>query len=128
MECRLANRILGRAILALSAVALSLAGSGCDRTTMPGAAITTAIAPSIAATGVVVITAAPIAFGPATYCATVGLLTPDLTVVVSSTGANIAVDRITLQLLDGTNIGGPGGTFAPADLNAQFVNTFVHPR
>ena len=46
--------------------------------------------------------------------------------VVSSTAANLTVDHITLHMIDGTNLGGPGLTFPQADLNAQFVNTFVH--
>jgi hypothetical protein len=122
MQCRLPIVILGRATVALSVVALSCVSSGCDRTTTPSAAIASAsVLPAV-----VVITAGPIAFSPSTYCASVGLLTPDLTVVVSSTGANLAVDHITLHLLDGTNIGGTGVTFGQADLNAQFVNTFVH--
>ena len=122
MQCRFSNTVPGRAILALAAVAVSLAGSACDRTTTPGGAV----APASIPVAVVVLTAAPIAFSPATYCATVGLLTPDLTLVVSSSASNLTVDHITLHMLDGTNLGGPGLTFPQADLNAQFVNTFVH--
>ena len=122
MPCRLPITILGRTILALSAIALTCVSSGCDRSTTPGAAI----APASVAAGAVVITAGPTALGQATSCATVGLLTPDLAVTVSSTGVDLAVDHITLHLFDGTNIGGPGVTFPQADLNAQFVNTMVH--
>ena len=125
MQCRLPIMILGRASVALSVLALSLVSSGCDRGTTPSAAITsTSVLP-----GVVVITAGPVPFSPSNSCVTAGLLTPDLAVVVSSTGASLAVDHITLHMLDGTNLGGPGVTsavtFGQTDLNAQFVNTFV---
>jgi hypothetical protein len=125
MQCRLPIMILGRATVALSVVALSCVSSGCDRTTTPSSAIASAgVLP-----GVVVITAGPMPFSPSNSCVTAGLLTPDLAVVVSSTGANLAVDHITLHMLDGTNLGGPGVTsgvtFGQTDLNAQFVNTFV---
>ena len=125
MQCRLPIMILGRATVALSVVALSCVSSGCDRTTTPSAAIAAAgVLP-----GVVVITAGTSALSPSNSCVTAGLLTPDLAVLVSSTGASLAVDRITLHMLDGTNLGGPGVTsavtFGQTDLNAQFVNTFV---
>jgi hypothetical protein len=126
MQCRLSPIvILGRATVVLSVVALAGVSSGCDRTTTPSAAITSAsVLP-----GVVVITAGPIPISPSNSCVSAGLLTPDLAVVVSSTGATLAVDHITLHMLDGTNLGGPGVTsavtFGQTDLNAQFVNTFV---
>jgi hypothetical protein len=75
--------------------------------------------------GVLAITAGPIAINPAALCATSGLLPTDLSIVVSSTGAALFVDQVTLHLIDGTNIGGPGVTFPQPDLNARFANTVV---
>jgi hypothetical protein len=105
----------------LFAVALASVFSGCDRSTTPS----TAVAPSSFAAGSVAITAGPLAVSFANDCASVGLLTTDLRVVVSSARAGLLVDDVTLHLIDGTNVGGPGVTFPQSDLNTQFVDTIV---
>jgi hypothetical protein len=105
----------------LFTVVLACVFSGCDRSTTPSAAV----APTAVAAGSVAITAGPLAASSANNCASVGLLTTDLRIAVSSAGADFLVDEVTLHLLDGTNVGGPGVTFARSTLNAQFVNTMV---
>jgi hypothetical protein len=121
MNCGSQTRRIRQAAALLSAMVSACAFSGCDRSTTPGAALGPAPVPA----GVLVITAGPIAINPAVLCATSGLLTTDLNVVVSSTGARLSVDQVTLHLIDGTNIGGPGVTFPQPDLNARFANTVV---
>jgi hypothetical protein len=123
MDRGLPFRCLRQATVVLSVTAVALALSACDRSTTPGAAL--APAPLPAVNGVVVITAGPMAFSSATSCSSAGLLTPNLTVVVSSTGTGFVVDHVTLHLIDGSNAGGPGVTFPQPDLNTQFVNTVV---
>ena len=115
------TRSIRRAVALLAATVSASAFSGCDRSTTPGAAL----GPAPVLAGVLVIRAAPIAISPAALCATGGLLTTDLDVVVSSTGAGLFVDQVTLHLIDGTNLGGPGVTFPQPDLNARFANTVV---
>jgi hypothetical protein len=83
------------------------------------------LGPAPAPSAVLVITPGPIAINPVALCVTGGLLTTDLNVVVSSTGAGLFVDQVTLHLIDGTNLGGPGVTFPQPDLNARFANTVV---
>ena len=117
-------RDLRQATAVLSVTAVACAFSACDRSTRPGAAL--APAPIPAVTGVLVITASPIPFSPATPCATLGVLTTDLNIVVSSTRTGFVVDHVTLHLIDGSNIAGPSVTFPQPDLNAQFFNTVVH--
>jgi hypothetical protein len=93
---------------------------GCEQSTA-GAAIAPTTAPAV----VVVITTGAIVAAPFSYCANVGVLSPDLNLIVTSTHADVAVDEVTLHLLDGSNVGGPGITFPQPALNAQFANTTV---
>ena len=101
--------------MALAAFAL-LASAGCDRSTT---------AAGIAPAGVPAATArlitAPMAFAPSTYCASVALLTPNISLIITSVGSDFAVDELTLHLLDGTNVGGPGITIPPTGLNDAIV-------
>jgi hypothetical protein len=122
MSCPL-MKPFGSAMAVLSALALVCASSGCDRSTTPGASI--GVGPAPVLVGNVFITTEQMAFGTATTCTTAGLLTTGVTLVVASTSASFLVDQVTLHLLDGSNVGGPGVTFAPAALNATFSNPVV---
>jgi hypothetical protein len=122
MSCPLMKRF-GSAAAVLSAIALVCASAGCDRSTTPGASIGFGPAPVLV--GNVFITTEQMAFGTATACATVGSLTTGVTLVVASTSASFMVNQVTLHLLDGSNVGGPGVTFAPPALNAAFSNPVV---
>lgn len=105
---------------ALLAIALACASAACDRQTTPGAAL----APAPVPTGLVFLTTGATGLNPAVHCASAGSLTTDLNVVVSST-RGLLVEQVTLHLIDGSNIGGPGVTFPQSMLNVQFVNTTV---
>jgi hypothetical protein len=61
------------------------------------------------------LTTAPLAFASATYCANVAVLTPNVNLIVASVN-DVIVDELTLHLLDGSNVGGPGVTIPPAGL------------
>jgi hypothetical protein len=124
MDRGLPIRRLGQATVVLSVTAVAFAFSACDRSTTPGASLAPAPVPEV--NSIIVITAGPMPFSPATSCATAGLLTPNLNVLVSSTRTGFAVDHVTLHLIDGSNVGGPGVTFPQPDLNRQFVDTVVH--
>ena len=115
------TRSIRRAAALLAAMVSACAFSGCDRSTTPGAGL----GPGPVLPGGLVITAPRIASSSLALCAARGLLTTDLNVVVSSTGAGLFVDQVTLHLIDGTNLGGPGVTFPQPDLNARFANTVV---
>jgi hypothetical protein len=113
------NTMLAIAVLAL------LASAGCDRsTTVAG------IAPAGVPAATAHLTTAPMPFAPSTYCASVALLTPSISLLVASVGGDVAVDELTLHLLDGTNVGGPGITiprtdFTDAIVRAGTSRTFV---
>jgi hypothetical protein len=108
--------------LACSLAALSLALSGCEDSRM-GAAL----APAPAITGHVVLTALPLSPTASARCATAGLLIADLNLTVSATQTSLVVEDVTLHLIDGTNLGGPG-VFPAAGVNAPIVNPFVAAR
>jgi hypothetical protein len=46
-------------------------------------------------------------------------------VIVQTRPVNVFMDRVTLHLLDGTNLGGPSITFPRSQLNAMFGSTLV---
>lgn len=115
------TRTSRRATALLAVMVSACAFSGCDRSTAPGVGL----GPGPVLPGGLAITAPRIASSSVALCATRGLLTTDLNVVVSSTGAGLFVDQVSLHLIDGTNIGGPAVTFPQADLNARFANTVV---
>ena len=100
----------------MTLIGLALCISGCDQSGEKTAIVT---APAI----VVVTSGLPtsVALVPisASGC-TVGL-----NLILTSPGSNTSVQQITLQLSDGTNIGGPMITFPQADLNARFGGTVV---
>jgi hypothetical protein len=59
-------------------------------------------------------------------CASGSLFTTDFDLVIVLTRqVNVFMDRVTLHLLDGTNVGGPLLTFPRAQLNAMFGSTLV---
>jgi hypothetical protein len=122
MDRSLLIRSLRQGTVVLSVTAVAFAFFACDRSTTRGAALAPAPVPAV--DGIVVITTGPMPFSPASSCATAGLLTPNLNVVVSSTRNRLVVDHVTLHLIDGSNLGS-GITFPQPDLNTQFVDTVV---
>jgi hypothetical protein len=104
-----------KTMVAMAAIAL-LASAGCDRTTTVAGI---APAPVLVATARLITT--PLAFAPSTYCANVALLTPNVSLIITSAGSDVFVDELTLHLLDGSNIGGPGITVPPAGFSGGFV-------
>ena len=102
-------------LIAIVALAL-LASAGCDRsTTVAG------IAPAPVLVATARLTTAPLAFAPATLCAGVALFTPNVSLIITSLGSDVAVDELTLHLLDGSNVGGPGITVPPAGFSDAVV-------
>jgi hypothetical protein len=101
--------------IALAALA-ALASAGCDRSTTEAG-----IAPAGVPAATAILTTAPMAFAPSTYCASVALLTPSISLIISSSGSDVAVEALTLHLLDGTNVGGPGITVPPTGFNDAVV-------
>jgi hypothetical protein len=61
-----------------------------------------------------------------TTCALSPVFAPGFDLVIVHTGpANVFMDRVTLHLLDGTNVGGPSLTFPRSQLNTMFGTTLV---
>src|SRR5882762_2251644 len=61
-----------------------------------------------------------------TACAVGPVFTTGFDLVIAQTrAANVFVDRVTLHLLDGSNVGGPSITFPRSQLNAMFGSTLV---
>ena len=104
-----------KTVIAIAAIAL-LASAGCDRTTTVAG-----IAPARVPAATARLTTAPMAFAPSTYCASVALLTPSISLIITSLGSDVAVDELTLHLLDGSNVGGPGITVPPTGFNDAVV-------
>jgi hypothetical protein len=119
MMNNLLTRGMQRSVFA-AATLVTLASAGCDRSTTPGAAIAPAPVPA----AVAVITTGPGIFNPFASCATAAFVTPNLNLVITS-ATDVTVDEVTLHLLDGSNVGGPGITVPPVGLNGSFANTVV---
>jgi hypothetical protein len=61
-----------------------------------------------------------------TACAVGPVFTTGFDLVIAQTGAvNVFVDRVTLHLLDGSNVGGPSITFPRSQLTAMFGSTLL---
>ncbi len=61
-----------------------------------------------------------------TACAVGPVFTTGFDLLIAETRAvNVFMDRVTLHLLDGTNVGGPSITFPRSQLNAMFGSTLV---
>ena len=61
-----------------------------------------------------------------TACAVGPVFTTGFDLVIAQTGAvDVFVDRVTLHLLDGSNVGGPSITFPRSQLTAMFGSTLV---
>jgi hypothetical protein len=108
-----------RAVLATATVVTLLATAGCEQS-ITGAAIAPASVPA----AVAVITTGSVIFNPFTSCATAAFMTPNLNLIITS-ARDVTVDEVTLHLLDGSNVGGPGITVPRADLDGTFANTIV---
>jgi hypothetical protein len=111
------TRILGGGVMLLS---LALGGCDCDHHRCGGpfaAGITTAGVSRAAAPVVVFIS--PSIFGPAVFVAGVTSPIIDLRIEASTT---VDLDRVTIHMIDGTNLGGPMVTVPRADLVGQFGN------
>jgi hypothetical protein len=101
----------------IASVALAmLASAGCDRTTTVAG-----IAPAPVLVATARLTTAPLAFAPSTLCASAALFTPSVSLIITSVGSDVAVDELTLHLLDGSNVGGPGITIPPAGFSDAVV-------
>src|SRR3954466_4674127 len=121
MTHHLPTRGFHSAAFAMVTVAALFASAGCDRATTPGAGIAPATVPAVVAS----ITTGSATFSPLSSCGTSALLTPDLNLIITSTNRDVAVDEVTLHLLDGSNLGGPGITIPRTDLNDRFATTIV---
>jgi hypothetical protein len=119
MMNNLPARGMPRAALAIATIVTFLACAGCEQS-ITGAAIAPATVPA----AVAVITTGAAIFNPFASCATAAFVTPNLNLIITS-ARDVTVDEVTLHLLDGTNVGGPGITVPPAGLNGVFANTFV---
>ena len=51
------------------------------------------------------------------------VLNTSFNVIVVSSGQDLTMDRVTLHMIDGTNLGGPSVTIPSSQLNAQFGAT-----
>jgi len=120
MMNNLLTRGMQRSVFAAATIVTLLAGAGCDRSTTPGAAIAPALVPE----AVAVITTGPGIFNPFASCVTAAFVTPNLNLIITS-ARDVTVDEVTLHLLDGSNVGGPGITVPPVGLNGSFANTVV---
>jgi hypothetical protein len=103
-----------------AAIVTLLATAGCEQSSVTGAAIAPATVPA----AVAVITTGSVIVNPFASCAATAFLTPDLNLIITS-AQDVTVDEVTLHLLDGSNIGGPGITIPRAGLNGSFTNTIV---
>jgi hypothetical protein len=103
-----------KTMIVIAAIAL-LASAGCDRTTTVAG-----IAPAYVPAATARLTTTPLAFAPSTYCASAALLRPNVSLIITS-GSDVFVDELTLHLLDGSNVGGPGITIPPAGFSDGFV-------
>jgi hypothetical protein len=115
----LSTRGVQRAAFALATIVTVLASAGCEQS-ITGAAIAPATVPA----AVAVITTGAGIFNPFASCATAGFITPNLNLIITS-ARNVTVEEVTLHLLDGSNVGGPGITVPPVGLNSAFANTIV---
>jgi len=120
MNSRFCIAEVRHAIVALTAVVPLIGVMGCEQSTA-GAAIAPSSTPAVVA----VITTGTIIATAARPCVNGGVLRPDLNLIVRSAHGDVAIDHVTLHMLDGTNLGGPGVTFPQPALNAQFANTIV---
>ena len=108
-----------RAALAFAIVSCSLATLACDGSPFPSSP-----APSRPVVSVGVVT--PAAVSATTFvCQSAAFGVRDVTVFISAARANLFLDRVTLQLGDGSNISGQSITFPRAGLDAQFGSTLV---
>jgi len=106
---------IGGAALACTGLALCLGLAGCDAASTTKVAIATA--PGGVALAGAVLTAVPVRSPGFAVCVTGGFYRPGLTLVVTSAHATVSVDRVTLHLNDGSNLGGPGVTVPQAQLD-----------
>ena len=119
MANNLPTRGMPRTVLAAAALVTLLASAGCEQS-ITGAAIAPAPVPA----AVAVITTGPVIFNPFTSCVTAAVVTPNLNLIITS-ARDVTVDEVTLHLIDGTNVGGPGITIPRTNLNGGFANTIV---
>jgi hypothetical protein len=106
---------IGGAAFACTGLALCLGLAGCDAASNTGIAIATS--PAGLAFAGAVLTAAPARSNDFALCVGGGFFRPGLTLVVTSARATVSVDRVTLHMLDGTNLGGPGVTVGQSQLD-----------
>lgn len=104
--------------------ATAIAASACDTDPTVAATLRPTRIGSDAVGVVSVITPAALPASPASLCLTTGALTFGFDLIVTA-HASVSVDRVTLHLLDGSNIGGSPLTFAQPDLAARFGSTLV---
>jgi hypothetical protein len=117
------------ALVSAAAGVVLLAGtvlSGCDRQPFTSAALAPTPVPDAGPIGIsAIIPPGTILPVPISLCMPSGSLTSGLDVTVTTRRQDVSVDRVTVKLLDGSNVGGSPITFPQADLNSRFGDTLV---
>jgi hypothetical protein len=124
--CAAALKYLTRLTVLLSVIGAAVS---CDSTSTNGTYTNAGVLVPSATSGVQISASMlPSVMTTAGFCSTGVLTTPVELVVVPSREA-VSVDSVTLHMIDGSNIGGPGITFPSSELLQMFGTTaVVRPR
>ena len=109
----------------VTAIAIGVASAAAcddDRTPQGVGVVRTDLAAAFVSVQQPVVTIAP--FGP---CFAIGFA-QSLNLAITAGSSDVSLDHVTIQLLDGSNVGGPSITFPRAGLNSQFGSTVVRQR
>jgi hypothetical protein len=112
------------ALKMIAMVVAAVAIAACDRTTSSAGTLI-ALAPTPVLAAHISPHTLPL-FVAATACTSGTAFTTGFDLVIGQTGsADVFLDRVTLRLIDGTNLGGPSITIPQVQLNSMFGSTRV---